>query len=123
MMKINIKATEIDLTEAIRDYVEKKLRKVEKKLIDPSDTSAMCDVEVGRTTKHHQHGEVFRAEFNLHIAGEFVRAEAEKIDLYVAIDEAQKELFRALRARENKKRVKERKWAKRLKDILYRFRR
>jgi ribosomal subunit interface protein len=123
MMKINIKATGIDLTEAIRLYVEKKLRKIEKKLIDPNDTSAMCDVEVGVTTKHHQSGDIFRAEYNLSIAGEFVRVEAEKVDLYTAIDKAQNELFRALRARKNKKRVKERKWGKRFKELVHKFKR
>jgi putative sigma-54 modulation protein len=123
MMKINIKATNIDLTEAIRLYVEKKLRKVEKKLIDPNDTSALCDVEVGMTTRHHQSGDIFRAEYNLSIAGDFVRVEAEKTDLYAAIDKAQNELYRALRSRKNKKRVKERKWGKKLKDFVHKFKR
>ncbi|TSC60911.1 MAG: Uncharacterized protein G01um1014107_197 [Parcubacteria group bacterium Gr01-1014_107] len=120
-MRINIKATDIELTPDVRRYLEKKLKHVEKKLIDPKDTSAFCNVEVGKTTEHHQHGEVFRAEFNLHIAGEFVRTEAEKIDLYAAIDEAQEELFRTLRARENKKRWLTRRWGAKLKKLLHKF--
>lgn len=102
-MNINIKATNIQLTPAIKEYIEKKLSSIDHKLINPNDTSAICDVEVGKISKHHQKRDVFRAEFNLNIAGKFYRAVATQRNLYAAIDEAQDELFRMLRSSKKKR--------------------
>ena len=74
-MNINIKATGIELTPAIRDYVYKKISSVEKFLSDPEGTSVQ--VEVGKTTRHHKTGDVFRAE---------VRMSGKNVDLYSAIE-------------------------------------
>jgi ribosomal subunit interface protein len=101
-MNINIKATNIELTPAIRAYVEEKVGMLGK-LIDPADTSAHADVEVGRTTTHHQSGDIFRAEINLRIAGAKLRAVAERDDLYAAIDEMKGELMRQLRKEKTKR--------------------
>ena len=73
----NIKATNIELTQEISDYLDKRLQSIEK-LIDPNDTSAIFDVEVGKTTNHHQTGSIFRAEINLHIALKQFRATSEE---------------------------------------------
>ena len=102
-MNINIKATNTQLTPAIREYIEKKLALVESKLIDPADTSTHCDVEVGKTTRGQHKGEVFRAEFNLSIEGKLHRIESTQENLYAAIDEAKDELYRAVRKSKNKK--------------------
>ena len=89
-----IKATNMDLTEAIRQYVEKRLMSLEKMC----ERYSPCDVavEVGKTTQHHQKGDVFFAEFNLTIPGEVVRATTTKDDLYAAIDETRDQLKRQL---------------------------
>jgi len=120
-MRINIKATNVELAPAIREYIEKKLIKIEKKLIDPSDTSAMCDVEVGKISKHHKTGDIYKAEFNLHVAGEYVRVEAEESNLYAAIDEARDELFRTLRSHRNKKRAMTKRGRIKFKELLHRL--
>lgn len=117
-MNINIKATNMDLTPAIKEYLEKKLESVEKKLIDPNDTSTQADVEVGKTTKHHKKGDVFRAEFNVHIGGNFFRSESVQENLYAAIDEAQSELFRAIRSQKTKKKDVTRRGMLRVKNAL-----
>lgn len=92
----NIKATNIELKQEIYDYLDKRLRSIEK-LIDPNDTSAIFDIEIGRTTKHHKSGNVFRAEINLHIARKQLRAFAEEMTLLSAIDKAEKEIVKELR--------------------------
>ncbi|MEX0924622.1 MAG: ribosome-associated translation inhibitor RaiA [Candidatus Paceibacterota bacterium] len=118
-MKINIvQATNIDLSDAITNYLEKKLSRVSEKLVDPNDESAMCDVDLGRTTEHHKTGEVYRAEFNLHIAGKDLYAEAEEIDLYAAIDEARDDLERQLKSHQKKQTTLLRKGGKKLKEML-----
>ncbi|MCI0619825.1 ribosome-associated translation inhibitor RaiA [Candidatus Wolfebacteria bacterium] len=120
MINTNIKATNIELTPAIRAYVEEKVVMLGK-LIDPNDTIARADVEVGQTTKHHQSGDIFRAEINLHIAGADLRTESEREDLYAAIDEAKDELMRQLRKEKTKRTDLVRRGGLALKRMLHRF--
>lgn len=98
----NIKTTNIKFTPEISDYLDKRLSHIEK-LIDPNDTSVMCDVEIGQTTKHHQTGNIFKAEINLHIAGKQFRAEAEESTIFNAIDRAKDEIVRELRRFKSKR--------------------
>lgn len=100
-MDIQIKATNTNLTPGITDYVEKRLSALEK-YIDQEDTSIRCYVEVGRTTKHHQQGDVFRAEINLHIAGNDFRSVSETVSLHAAIDDAKDDMVRELRKHKRK---------------------
>ena len=99
-MHITIKATGMDLTDAIREYVEKKIGSLEK-FIDPEDSSAHAAVEV-EATQHQKKGDVFRAEVNLHIAGADFRAESTMDDEYAAIDQMKEELSRDLRRHKRK---------------------
>ncbi|MEX0930242.1 MAG: ribosome-associated translation inhibitor RaiA [Candidatus Paceibacterota bacterium] len=123
-MRINIvQASNIDLTDAITGYLEKKLTKLSKKFIDPNDESARCDVDLGKTTVHHKSGEIYRAEFNLHIAGKDMFAKADESDLYAAIDAARDDLKRQLRSTQGKRATLLRKGGKRLKDLLRGWRR
>lgn len=96
MINLNIKATNIQLTPSIREYVEEKISMLEK-LVDASDTTVHADVEVGKISMHHQHGDVFRAEINLSISGEMLRVESSQDNLYAAIDEVRDEMQRRLR--------------------------
>ncbi len=90
-MKINIKATAIELTPSITDYVNKKISTLEKYITNPD---AVAQVEVGRTTKHHKSGEVFKAEVHLVGAGLDLYAVVEHSDLYAAIDQVKDEIVR-----------------------------
>ncbi|MFZ2681989.1 MAG: ribosome-associated translation inhibitor RaiA [Patescibacteria group bacterium] len=89
-----IKGTNMELTEAIKAYVEKRLSSLDKL----TEKYSPCDaaVEVGKTSQHHQKGEVFFAEFNLTIPGETLRATSTQEDLYAAIDVAKDELRRQI---------------------------
>lgn len=120
-MKTNLKTTGIELTEALSDYVDEKMAQIEK-FVDPNDESVICDVEIGVTTKHHQSGEIFRAEINMHIAGGDFRAESEKEDLYVAINDAKEQIGNAIKEFRNKERGKKRRGAGMLKNLLKGFR-
>jgi ribosomal subunit interface protein len=99
----NIKTTNIEFTTEISDYLDKRLFSIEK-LIDPNDTSAMFDIEIGKTTEHHQSGNIFRAEINLHVAGKQLRASAEDATILNAIDKVEKEMIREFRRFKGKKR-------------------
>jgi len=88
-MQIDIKGTNLELTQAIKDYVNEKIGGLEKFF----DQILEAKVEVGLTTKHHQKGKIFRAETNLEVPQKhIIRAEAEREDLYMAINEVKDEL-------------------------------
>jgi putative sigma-54 modulation protein len=101
-MRINEKGTNMEITARIRDYLLKKLEHIEK-FIDATDESAMCDVELGKTTNHHKNGDVFRTELNLHIKGKNFRAVSEMDDLFASIDIAKDEMVRELQSNKDKK--------------------
>ena len=120
MINLNIKATSMELTPAIREYVEEKITALEK-MVDDSDTTAHADVEVGQTSKHHQHGDIFRAEINLSIAGEMLRVESQQDNLYAAIDEVKDEMQRQLRKVKTKRESAQRKGGLQFKKMLRRL--
>ena len=101
---INIKATNIDLTEALESHVNEKMDYLEK-LIDKNDESVLCDVEIGVTTKHHQSGEIFKAQVNLHTAEHNYHSQSEKDDLYLAVNEAKDELANSIKQYRDKHRT------------------
>ena len=119
-MKINIKTTNIDLTEALSDYVDQKMGQMEK-FIESDNNSVLCNVEIGMTTKHHQSGKIFRAEINLRVLGKDFRAVSEKEDLYVAINDAKEELIEAVKSRKTKQRTRLRRGSEKIKNIIKGF--
>ena len=100
-MRLNLKATNIVLEGTVREYLEKRLASLEK-LINFEDPSVMIDVELGRTTKHHQSGDIFFAEINIHRGKETFRAVSEKSDIRSAIDDMQSLIGRELSSRKGK---------------------
>jgi len=119
-MHITTKATDIELTDELSIYLEKRLRAFEK-LLDPNDTSVMCSVEVGRTTRHHEHGAIFRAEVTMHTAGHNFRAEAERETLQNAIDAVQKQILKELRRTKRREQHFFRRGAAKIKNFVRGF--
>src|SRR3990167_10028363 len=52
-MRLNVKTTNIQMTPAISGYLDKRLSAFDK-FISPNDQSVKCDVEIGKTTRHHR---------------------------------------------------------------------
>jgi putative sigma-54 modulation protein len=115
-MNINIKATNMELTEAIREYVASRLNRVEKFV---KDAELSGQVEIGKTTNHHKQGtEVFKAEFDIVIKGEHFFTTVEADDLYAAIDEAKEETVRKITNTKDRKQTLYRRGAKSVKKML-----
>ncbi|MDP6387816.1 MAG: ribosome-associated translation inhibitor RaiA [Candidatus Pacebacteria bacterium] len=117
MARRNIKTTNIEFTQEISDYLDKRLQSAQK-LIDPNDTSVLFDIEIGKTTKHHQSGNIFRAEINLHIAGKQMRVSSEEATIFNAIDKVEKEIVRELRRFKGKRLRFIRKGGAKLKNLM-----
>ncbi|MCR4334147.1 MAG: ribosome-associated translation inhibitor RaiA [Patescibacteria group bacterium] len=94
-MNITIKTKNITLTTAIEEYVRKHFGALEKFIKKESD-DMVCAVEVGRTTRHHKHGDIFRAEVNIYVKPKSFYASSENEDLYTAIDIVKKEIEREI---------------------------
>lgn len=91
-MKIIIHGNNIELTAAIRGYVEAKIGSLSKFLPPASEDIIEARVEVGKPSKHHHTGPVFYAEVNLKIGGKLLRANEENYELYAAIDKVRDEI-------------------------------
>lgn len=120
-MKLNLKATNIELTEAIRAYLNERLGAVAKLLPEGNEEEAIVQVELGKATKHHRHGEVFRAELNFRFSGDRLRAVATETDLYAAIDLAKDELLGELKSRRGRRQTLLRRGGRRLKNFIRGF--
>ena len=83
-MKMNLKATKLEMTEAIAAYAQEKIDMLDKFLGDIQVLN--LDVELEKSVGSQNKGEIFRAEINLEIPGELLRVEKTEDDLYKAID-------------------------------------
>lgn len=117
-METKIKTTNFEITPSIRTYLQEKLNALDKFL--PNDESIFADVELAKTTKHHQKGDIFKAEVNLKVPGRLIRAVAEEWDLHVAIDAMKDELQREITGNKEKNISLYRRGARLLKKLLRR---
>ena len=100
-MKLNIKATKIELTPETRDYVQEKMDMLQKYLGDIQVLN--CDVEIGLAVGGQHSGEIYRAEVNLELPGELLRVEKTEKELYKAIDKVKDHLARSIRRYKEKR--------------------
>jgi putative sigma-54 modulation protein len=81
-MNIIITGKGMDLTEAIKDYVDKKIGGLEKFY----DQILKADVKVGKESEHHLKGDIFVCECRLDVPGVDLFASKNEKNLYKAID-------------------------------------
>lgn len=92
-MQIIIKATKLDITPAIKEYIELKIGSLDRFLERFEQKNEIkAEIEIARTTQHHRHGDVFYAEINLHLPKKILRAEHSDWDIRVAIDKIKNKL-------------------------------
>jgi len=98
-MKIIIKTKNLELTEGLQNFVEKKINSI-KKFIDilkeetpeKGKTLAEIFVEVEKETKHHKKGKVFLVKTQVILPGKSLEAWYRADDLFKAIVGAKNEL-------------------------------
>jgi ribosomal subunit interface protein len=114
-MNINIKATNMKLTDEVEEYIQKRILTVEKFI---QKEGAHINVEVGKTTNHHKQGDVFKAEIEILSDGHTFFAMAETDDVYKAIDEAKEEIVRELTSTKDRNHSLFRRGARSVKKML-----
>ena len=97
-MQINLQAKNIELTPAIKDYAIKKISNLEKLFsrVEEKGGEVQVALEVGKSTNHHNSGEIFHVDCSFDLDGQHFYARADKEDLYSAIDEVQDTLYREI---------------------------
>ena len=119
-MQINLQGKGIELTEAIKDYVLKRVTNLEKLLVnlEKEKEEAMVNFEVVKTTNHNKAGEIFHASCILRIDGKKFFSENDHEDLYSAIDEVKENLFREISKNKDRRQTLFKRGASSIKKML-----
>lgn len=112
----NLKITNLDVDEELKDHLAKRLAKFEQ-FVDEDDTSAIADVELEKRVGQNT-GKIYRAEMNLKVAGAYLRADEEAEAIRDAIDAAQSDIIRQLRKTKSKRRSRIRSGARKMKKMI-----
>jgi ribosomal subunit interface protein len=102
MLKLNIKGTNLELEPAIYAYIEEKIGGLDK-FTESADPAVQAWVEIGISTKHHQSGNIYRAEVQIRLPKKSVRAEVYAKDIFASIDAVKDELQQELKKYKQKK--------------------
>jgi ribosomal subunit interface protein len=92
-MNFIIKTKHLELTDALRGYIEKRVRGIEKFAKDALELS----LEVEKETLHHKKGQVFKTEAILRFPGKKLVVAASGTDLGKTITQARDELKREIK--------------------------
>ncbi|MFA4942758.1 MAG: ribosome-associated translation inhibitor RaiA [Patescibacteria group bacterium] len=106
-MQVKIKASKIELTEAIQNYINEKVSMLDKYLNHVDVLN--CDFEIEKSVGGQHKGDIFRAEINLQVPGEILYVEKTESDLYKAIDKVKDHLAEVIKKYKEKKIDKKRK--------------
>lgn len=107
-MTINIRAEGLELTPALRQYVEEKFQMLDKYESD----IILADIDLKMDTHHHQKGEIYSCSATLQIPKDVLRMEKHEEDLYKAIDKVKDHLREVLTERKEKERDSRRREAR-----------
>lgn len=93
-MKYNVRGQNIEVTEALRDYVEKKLSRLERYF----ETPVASEVNVTLSVTKGQH----TVEVTIPMVGTMLRAEEKSADMYASVDGVVDKLERQIRKHKTK---------------------
>ncbi len=114
-MQLNIKATNLELTPKLKEYVEQKMDMLDKYLGKLKVISA--HFEVGKITNHHLKGEIYSAEANISLGGDLLRVEKTEKDVFKAIDKVKDHLEMVIKKYKEKK-IERKKRKQKLSEII-----
>lgn len=100
-MRLNIKATNLELTPKLKGYVQLKMDMLDKYFGKLRIISA--HFEVGKTTNHHLKGEIYSAEANISLGSNLLRVVKTEKDMFKAIDKVKDHLELVIKKYKDKK--------------------
>ncbi len=115
MNNYTYKATSFEITQEVKEYLEKKLEPFFKKY-DILDLH--MNIELGKTTNHHKNGDIYFAEARFQSKNGNIYAQASKEDIHEAIDHLESELAAQLSGAKGKRIALFKKGASKIKKLL-----
>ena len=97
-MKINFQAKNIELTEDLREYAEKRITDLWKLMakIEEEGEEVTVLFNLHRTTNHHKEGAIFHADCSIPVKGKRFYASYDGEDIREAIDKVKETLLREI---------------------------
>ena len=117
-MNIKVKCIDIEVSEAINNYAEKKINEALEKFSNPSEKHISADIELRKTTNHHLHGEIYKTSIIVKGLANSIFVDTTKDDLYASIDEAKEKLENKLAGIKDKKKTIANKLALKFKNLF-----
>ena len=120
-MNIIIKGTNLELHNDLKEYVNEKIGGLKKFIENESvdSNSIIARVELAKTTRHHQHGDIYKAEVNLQFSGKTLREVEESDDIYKSIDSVKDKLKEMVTSYKDEKRTRTRRGARIIKKLSH----
>jgi ribosomal subunit interface protein len=87
-MTINIRAMGMELTDAIKKYVEEKFEGLEKYY----DNIMLVEINLGLETHHHNKGEIYSCSATVDVPNKVFKVEKTEKNLYKSIDKVRDHL-------------------------------
>lgn len=119
-MRILIRQKNLEMTPALRTYLESKVSKPIHRLLKGAEKSELTvlTVDVGRTTRHHRKGAVYHTAASFSFDGVSLHAEADNEDIRAACDLLEEELEREILTYKGRAAALKKRGARRAKEEL-----
>jgi len=118
-MQINLQGKNMELTEAIKDYVLKKETNLGRLLSKAEENGeVIISFEVSKNTNHHKSGSIFHADCLINMRGEKFYGSADQEDLHQAIDRVKENLFREISKNKDRRQTLFKRGAASIKKML-----
>ncbi len=119
-MQINLQGKNIELTQATKDYISKRVTNLEKLLfrIEQGRGKVMVNFEVSKSTNHHKSGEIFHADCLIKIDGKEFYGSADKEDLDQAVDAVKDSLYNEINKNKDRSQTLFKRGASSIKKML-----
>lgn len=119
-MRVSIRQKNLEITPALRNYLETKIVASVEKLLAGGTAAALpiLDIEVSRTTLHHRKGMVYRVSVNLTWGGRTLHAVEEHEDPRGACDVVEEEIKGEIKKQKSRAFSLEKRGARRAKKDL-----
>ncbi|MBI4098921.1 ribosome-associated translation inhibitor RaiA [Candidatus Parcubacteria bacterium] len=102
-MKLQVKVTNLQLTDSIRAHIFERLGSLDR-VVRTWGREVEGHLEIGRTTRHHRQGAVYKAELNVRFPGGMVRVVREGEDVHAVVDELRDEMLQEIAKYKGKRR-------------------
>lgn len=94
-MNIIIKTSHVGLARDVEESIKKKLEGL-KRLTGSAESDVRIEMEIAKTSNHHQHGDIYQAAINFNYKGRQHRVSATAEDIHGAVDQAIHDLSQEL---------------------------